>query len=69
LPDPCADLARATGQPTDLDPEIAEQCLAEFRVVRDAGLGGDMFAPIQQAPDDAAAADRLAAYAGRAVTA
>ena len=62
------DLARATGQDTNLDPELAE-------VVRSAWTTqlGDRprtqlpFEESQPVPDDAAAADRLAAYLGRSV--
>jgi uncharacterized protein (TIGR03086 family) len=62
------DLARATGQDTDLDPELAE-------VVRTAWTTqlGDRprtllpFDEPQPVPDDAPAADRLAAYLGRSV--
>jgi uncharacterized protein (TIGR03086 family) len=61
------DLARATGQSTDLDPELAEGCIEAFRALRAAGRGGDMFGPEQPAPDGATAADRLAAVAGRRV--
>jgi uncharacterized protein (TIGR03086 family) len=62
------DLARATGQPTDLAPEVAEHCLEDFRRLRAANQGNTMFAPPQPIPDNAPAADRLAAYAGRTVT-
>jgi len=62
------DLARATGRPTDLDPELAEHSLADFRRLRAAGGGDGMFDEVQPIPDDAPAADRLAAYTGRKVT-
>jgi uncharacterized protein (TIGR03086 family) len=61
------DLARATGQSTDLDPELAETCIEAFRTARASGLGDDMFAAVQPVPDTAPAADRLAALAGRTV--
>jgi uncharacterized protein (TIGR03086 family) len=61
------DLARATGQSTDLDPEVAESCIPGFRRLRAEGRGGAMFADEQPAPPGATAADRLAAVAGRAV--
>lgn len=61
------DLARATGQPTDLDPELAETCAEAIRKFRAAGRGGGMFAAPQPVADAASAADRLAALAGRTV--
>jgi uncharacterized protein (TIGR03086 family) len=61
------DLARATGQSTDLDPELSAECLEDFRRLQEAGRGGPMFAPAQAYPADATVADRLAATAGRAV--
>jgi uncharacterized protein (TIGR03086 family) len=62
------DLARATGQPTDLAPEQARQALA----VVHAWYGGPArdgagFAPPRPAPEGASDADRLAAYLGRQV--
>jgi uncharacterized protein (TIGR03086 family) len=63
------DLARATGQPTDLAPDVAERSLASWR----NWLGtmprptGGPFASEQPVPEGASAADRLAAYLGRAV--
>lgn len=63
------DVARATGQSSDLDPELAGQLLAasmipdEFR-----GADGVMpFGPKVDAPESAPVADRLAAYLGRQV--
>lgn len=62
------DLAKATGQSTDLDPELAEQLLAaggipdQFR-----GAEPMPFGPVQEAPPGATAADRYAAYLGRRV--
>jgi uncharacterized protein (TIGR03086 family) len=64
------DIARATGQPTDFAPELHEAALAMSRPLLDgvdrAQLGG-MFADAQDAPAGCSAADRLAAYLGRAV--
>jgi uncharacterized protein (TIGR03086 family) len=62
------DLARATGQPTDLAPEQARQALA----VAHAWYGGPArgragFAPPRPVPAGAGEADRLAAYLGRQV--
>ena len=59
------DLARATGQSTDLDPELAAECLEDFRRLQEAGRGGPMFAPAQAYPEEATVADQLAATAGR----
>ncbi|WP_182481252.1 TIGR03086 family metal-binding protein [Nocardioides immobilis] len=64
------DLARATGQSTDLDPDLATRVLASARdLVPDAWRGDDPapFRPEQPAPDGATAADRLAASLGRSV--
>ena len=65
------DLARATGQPTDLDPALAAQLLAAMEMgLPDALRGPDgvaPFGPKQSAPDGAAAADKLAAFLGRRV--
>lgn len=62
------DLAKATGQSTDLDPELATVTLERVR----AQLGErprhlTMFGEARTVPDDATAADRLAAYLGRSV--
>jgi uncharacterized protein (TIGR03086 family) len=65
------DLAKATGQSTDLDAAMAEQLLAGMEV----GLSDDLrgpdgaapFGPKQTAPAGACAADRLAAFLGRTV--
>jgi uncharacterized protein (TIGR03086 family) len=62
------DLAKATGQSTDLDPELAESCIPAFKAARAGGRGKGMFADEQPAPDDAPPADRLAAAAGRSLT-
>jgi uncharacterized protein (TIGR03086 family) len=61
------DVAKATGQSTDLDPELAESCIQAFRAMRAAGRGKGMFADEQPAPKGATVADRLAALAGRVV--
>jgi uncharacterized protein (TIGR03086 family) len=61
------DLARATGQSTDLDPELAAECLEDFRQLQEAKLLPHMFAPAQTYPADATVADRMAATAGRVV--
>jgi uncharacterized protein (TIGR03086 family) len=63
------DLAKATGQSTDLDPELATQLLEGARVaIQPAFRGDDAKAPFgqeQQPPANATAADKLAAFLGR----
>ena len=63
------DLATATGQRTDLAPDVAEDALAVVRSwYRDQPRGpGNAFGPEQPVPAGASAADRLAAYLGRTV--
>jgi uncharacterized protein (TIGR03086 family) len=63
------DLARATGQPTDLEPELAAALLSRA-AVPDRFRGADgvaPFGPEQPVPEGASPADRLAAYLGRRV--
>jgi uncharacterized protein (TIGR03086 family) len=66
------DLARATGQRVDLDPQIADVALAWMRTAlapqfRGTEEEGRSFGPEMPVPDDAPAYDRLAAFAGRDV--
>jgi uncharacterized protein (TIGR03086 family) len=65
------DLPKATGQPTDLDPPLAEQLLTNMELgLPDALRGADgvaPFGPKQTAPGGAPAADKLAAFLGRTV--
>ena len=65
------DLARATGQPTDLDPDLAAELLGQARLaITDAYRGPEgqaLFGPVRQAPAGASPADQLAAFLGRAV--
>jgi uncharacterized protein (TIGR03086 family) len=61
------DIAKATGQSTDLDPELAEWGLHSARGALPADRAGSPFGTEQPAPEGATAADRLAAFAGRAV--
>jgi uncharacterized protein (TIGR03086 family) len=64
------DLAKATGQDTDLAPELADQLLGLSRKAVRAELRGEEplpFAGERPCPDGASAADRLAAFLGRAV--
>jgi uncharacterized protein (TIGR03086 family) len=64
------DLAKATGQDTDLAPELSEQVLAGARAAISDGIRGEEPMPFgqeQPCPDGASAADRLAAFLGRSV--
>ncbi|HET6811723.1 MAG TPA: TIGR03086 family metal-binding protein [Acidimicrobiales bacterium] len=65
------DLARATGQATDLDPDLARQLLDNARsFLPDAMRGADgqaPFGPRVDVPDTAAPADQLAGFLGRRV--
>jgi uncharacterized protein (TIGR03086 family) len=63
------DLARATGQSTDLDAETASILLAQA-AIPDQFRGEDgkaPFGPVREAPAGATAADRWAAHLGREV--
>lgn len=64
------DLARATGQPTDIDEELAEQVLAASRERMGTAprAPGGPFGDAQPCDDARPAADRLAAFLGRAVS-
>lgn len=61
------DLARATGAPTVLAPEVAEETLAAALRIYGAAprTAGSSFAPVRPTPPGASAADRLAAFLGR----
>lgn len=64
------DLAKATGQDTNLAPEMAETLLAASKQsIQDSFRGpeGAPFGAEQSCADDAPAADRLAAFLGRSV--
>ncbi len=64
------DLAKATGQSTDLAPELASALLDSARANIQDSFRGDEGAPFgaeQQCADDACAADQLAAFLGRQV--
>jgi uncharacterized protein (TIGR03086 family) len=65
------DIARATGQPSDLSPDLAANVLAGVRPVLNDSLRGEdgkaPFGPEQSAPDGASNADKLAAFLGRTV--
>jgi len=63
------DLAKATGQPTDLEPEVAARLLVQLEpMLPDEMRGPDgeaAFGPRVEIADSAPAADRLAAFEGR----
>ena len=59
------DLVRALGRPQRLDDEVAERGLAFMRQGLTPDNRGEAFGPEVEAPDDASAYDRLAAFAGR----
>ncbi|HZU78516.1 MAG TPA: TIGR03086 family metal-binding protein [Acidimicrobiales bacterium] len=63
------DLARATGQSTDLDPALANELLAQAAIPEQfrGADGSAPFGPEQTAPEGATRADRLAAHLGRHV--
>src|SRR5262245_18587827 len=61
------DLARATGQATDLAPDVARHALGVVQAWYRDGRPDDWFAPPRQAHADATPADQLAAYLGRVV--
>jgi uncharacterized protein (TIGR03086 family) len=65
------DLAKATGQDTNLNPPLAAQILEGAKAsIPDQFRGEDTkmpFGPEQQAPDGATPADQLAAFLGRTV--
>lgn len=64
------DLAKATGQDTNLDADLATQLLEQSRVsIQDAFRSdeGNIFGPEQSAPADASPADQLAAFLGRSI--
>jgi uncharacterized protein (TIGR03086 family) len=59
------DMARATGQSTRLDPEVAQRGFAFMSVALTPDNRGDAFAPAVTVPEDAPVYDRLVAFAGR----
>ena len=64
------DLARATGQDTNLAPELATELLAQSRQAIQPGFRseeGAIFGLEQPAPEGASPADQLAAFLGRTV--
>ena len=62
------DVARATGQSTDFDPEVIAACLASYTASPQLqNRAGAPFDAEQPAPPGATDADRLAAFLGRRV--
>lgn len=62
------DMAKATGQSTDLDAELAGEVLAAWRArIGDGPRTALPFAQPRPVPADATAADRLAGFLGRTV--
>lgn len=60
------DLAEATGQPSDIDPDLCAVAWDNVQGVTDELRGaGRPFRPAIGVPDDAPAADRLVAWLGR----
>jgi uncharacterized protein (TIGR03086 family) len=63
------DLAKATGRPTDLEPELAAALLARIMPLLPDSMRGPEgqapFGPRVEVPESAAPADRLAAFEGR----
>ena len=63
------DLAKATGQPSDLDPELAVRLLSQIEKLLPNALRGPEgeapFGPKVEVIGSASAADRLAAFEGR----
>lgn len=64
------DVAQATGQPTNIAPEIAGAALGVWqgRLLKMPDGRGDLFGPEQPVASDANPADRLAAFLGRQVS-
>jgi uncharacterized protein (TIGR03086 family) len=66
------DIAKATGQPTDLDPDFAAVLLPQVQqavpdMFRGAEGSGMPFGPKQDPPSGASNADQVAAFLGRSV--
>ncbi|MPZ62461.1 MAG: TIGR03086 family protein [Propionibacteriales bacterium] len=62
------DVARASGQPFEADPEALETCIGWVSLFSGPGqeeLRGDAFGPVVDVPADAPMLDRLVALAGR----
>jgi uncharacterized protein (TIGR03086 family) len=59
------DLARATGQPYDIDPSVSEAVLANVSQAAAEGPVEGLFGPAVPIPDDAPVLDRIIALSGR----
>ncbi|HET6315132.1 MAG TPA: TIGR03086 family metal-binding protein [Chloroflexota bacterium] len=59
------DIARATGQPTEADPQVGEASLEWARQSLKPELRGQTFGPEVKVPDDTPLYERLAAFFGR----
>jgi uncharacterized protein (TIGR03086 family) len=59
------DLARATGQSTDLDPEVAQRGLDFMSAALKPDNRGAAFGAAVSVPEDAPVYERLVAFAGR----
>lgn len=60
------DLAKATGQDTSLDPQMAEACYQMFVPgMTDVGRQHGLFGPVVAVPDNASTQDKLLGYTGR----
>jgi uncharacterized protein (TIGR03086 family) len=59
------DLARATGQPTDLDPELAAELLAGMEPIEEMLRASGQYGPRVEVADDADPVTRLAGFIGR----
>ena len=59
------DLARATGQDVELDPQYAEQLLSGMQHVEETIRSSGQYGPAHPAPADAPVVDRLMAFVGR----
>lgn len=58
------DVARATGQPYDVDAAVADACLTHLAQFDTSGTEG-LFGPAVAVPDDAPAMDRIIGLSGR----
>jgi uncharacterized protein (TIGR03086 family) len=61
------DIATATGQPTDFDPELAAAVLemSQQRMTPELRGEGKPFGPEEECSEDRSVIDRLAAFLGR----
>jgi uncharacterized protein (TIGR03086 family) len=59
------DLARATGQSTNLDPQVAQRGLDFMSGALTSDNRGEAFGPAVTVPNESSVSDRLVAFAGR----